>query len=138
VDITAISLVLLLVHRKECFMHNPKAPGKLLTFPASTLSPESAEHWIDQVLHTKDHLVDALEFLRVAYNEMLAGVPVREVDEIMAQVDAILKSDKTMEKYTVVGVVRTRGSRPQNATRSSLLLFPASGKRPADPRELRH
>ena len=40
-------------------MHNPKAPGKLLTFPASTLSPESAEHWIDQVLHTKDHLVDA-------------------------------------------------------------------------------
>jgi hypothetical protein len=136
-DIRAISLVLL-VHRKECFMHNPKVPGKLLTFPPHTLSTESVEQWIDQVLRTKDQLVDALEFLRTAYNEMLAGVPVREVDEVMAQVDAILNSDKTMKKYTVVGVVRTRGSRPQNAARSSLLRFPGDGQRPADPRELRH
>jgi hypothetical protein len=119
-------------------MHNPKVPGKLLTFPPHTLSTESVEQWIDQVLRTKDQLVDALEFLRTAYNEMLAGVPVREVDEVMAQVDAILKSDKTMKKYTVVGVVRTRGSRPQNAARSSLLRFPGGGQRPADPRELRH
>ena len=93
-------------------MRKPKEPGKLLTFPSRSLAPESIEHWIDQVLHTKDHLVDALEFLRTAYNEMLAGTPVRDVDDIMAQVEAILKSNETMEKYTVVGVVRTRGAKP--------------------------
>ena len=119
-------------------MPNPKATGKLLNFPARTFTPESVEQWIDQVLHTKDHLMDALEFLRIAYNEMLAGVPVREVDEIMAQVDAIVKSDKTMERYTVVGVIRTSGSRSPKATRSPLLLFPGSGERPADSRDLRH
>jgi hypothetical protein len=127
-DIRAISLVLL-AHRKECFMHNPKVPGKLLTFPPHTLSTESVEQWIDQVLRTKDQLVDALEFLRTAYNEMLAGVPVREVDEVMAQVDAILKSDKTMKKYTVVGVVRTRGPglRMRREAHCSVFRAAASG-----------
>ena len=40
------------------------ASGKLLTFPARTLPPDSMEHWIDQILQTKDHLVDALERAR--------------------------------------------------------------------------
>jgi hypothetical protein len=110
-------------------MRNLKAPGKLLTFPEPTLAPESLEHWIDQILNTKDHLVDAIEFLRTAYNEMLAGSPVRELDEVLAQVDAILKSDKTMGKYTVVGVIRTRGSKPAKPPQSSLLLFASHRKR---------
>jgi hypothetical protein len=119
-------------------MCDPRAPGKLLTFPARTLAPESVEHWIDQILYTKDHLVDALEFLRIAYNEMLAGVPVRQVDEIMAQVEAILKSDNRMEKYTVVGVISTRGSKPTKAAQRSLLLFPSHPRRASDSRDFRH
>jgi hypothetical protein len=119
-------------------MGKRKDPGKLLTFPSRGLAPESIEHWIDQVLHTKDHLVDALEFLRTAYNEMLAGTPVRDVDEIMAQVEAILKSNETMERYTVVGVLRTRGAKPPKTARNSLLPFPNRPKRSPDSRELRH
>jgi len=119
-------------------MPNPKPSDKLLTFPAPTLAPESIEHWIDQILHTKDHLVDALEFLRTAYNEMLAGMPVRDVDEVLAQVEAILKSNKTMERYTVVAAIRTRASRPAKATQSSLLLVPSRRKRSSDSQEFRH
>jgi hypothetical protein len=119
-------------------MRNLKAPGKLLTFPARTLALDSVEHWIDQILHTKDHLVDALEFLRTAYNEMMAGAPVRQVDEIMAQVEAILRSDETMERYTVGGVIKTRSSRPPKVTQSSLLVFPDGRKRSPDTREFRH
>jgi hypothetical protein len=105
------------------------ASGKLLTFPARTLPPDSMEHWIDQILHTKDHLVDALEFLCTAYNEMLAGMPVRAIDEILAQIEAILKSDAALGKYTVVATVRTRRSRPAKPTQRTLLPFPSHGKR---------
>jgi hypothetical protein len=117
-------------------MRNPKAPDKILAFPARTLAPASIEHWIDQILHTRDHLVGALEFLRNAYNEMLAGMPVRELDEVLAQVEAILKSNEEMERYTIVAAIRTRGSRKE--TRSSLILFPRRRKRSPDPRESRH
>jgi hypothetical protein len=105
------------------------ASGKLLTFPARTLPPDSMERWIDQILHTKDHLMDALEFLCTAYNEMLAGMPVRTIDEILAQIEAILESDATLGKYTVVATVRTRRSRPAKQTQRTLLLFPGHGKR---------
>ena len=105
------------------------ASGKLLTFPARPLPPDSMEHWIDQILQTKDHLVDALEFLCTAYNEMLAGMPVRAIDEILAQIEAILESDATLGKYTVVATVRTRRSRPAKQTQRTLLLFPGHGKR---------
>ena len=115
-------------------MRNSKAPGKLLIFPESALAPKSLEHWIGEILKTKDHLVDALEFLRTAYNEMLAGSPVRDLDEVLAQVDAILKSDETMEKYTVVGAIRTRGAKPAKAAQGSLMLFPAHRKRPTGSR----
>ena len=112
-------------------MHHPKAGGKLLAFPARTLPPESIEQWIDQILDTKDHLVSALEFLRSAYNEMLAGTPVREVDDILAQVEAILKSNEKVKAYTVVGVIKTRGARTPKAKRS-LLPFPHRSKRSLD------
>ena len=110
------------------------ASGKLLTFPARTLPPDSMEHWIDQILHTKDHLVDALEFLRTAYNEMLAGMPVRTIDEILTQIEAILESDAFLRKYTVLATVSTRRSKPANQrpakqTQRTLLLFPGYGKR---------
>jgi hypothetical protein len=118
-------------------MRNREAKGKLLTFPAPALAPESLEHWIDQILNTKDHLVDALEFLRTAYNEMLAGSPVRDVDEVLAQVEAILKSDETMEKYTIVGAIRTRGCKPPKVGKSPLLLFPNRRRRSAGSRECR-
>jgi hypothetical protein len=49
-------------------------PGKLLLFPAPTPVPRSsAEDWDRRILETRDNLVSALEFLRSAYNEILAG-----------------------------------------------------------------
>jgi hypothetical protein len=118
-------------------MRNPKAPEKLLTFPARTLAPDSIEYWIDQILHTKDHLVDALEFLRTAYNEMLAGMPVRKVDDVLAQVEAILKSKESTEKYTVVAALRTRAPRPPKAVPSSVLPFPGRRRQSPESRDSR-
>jgi hypothetical protein len=68
-----------MVHR-----HNA---GKLLLFPAPRpVAGPSAENWNLRILETKDNLTSALEFLRIAYNEMLAGRPVKSVDEVLARV----------------------------------------------------
>ena len=69
--------------------------------------------------------MSALEFLRTAYNEMLAGKPVKTADEIQAQVEAILRKDEKAPAYTVVAAIRIRGSIPPDAKRKVLLLFPA-------------
>jgi hypothetical protein len=51
--------------------------GKLLLFPAPKPIPGSpADNWNLRILEIKDKLTSALEFLRIAYNEMLAGKPV--------------------------------------------------------------
>jgi hypothetical protein len=77
--------------------------GKLLLFPAPTSVPGSpAENWILRILEAKDNLVSALEFLRIAYNEMLGGRPVKSVDEVLARIEAILKNDAKVPAYTVL------------------------------------
>ena len=63
--------------------------GRVLSFPATTCTPASespAESWSRRIL-------EIVEFLRIAHNEMLAGNGVKEADEILAQVEVILKSD---------------------------------------------
>jgi hypothetical protein len=71
--------------------------AKLLSFPAPTPVPgSSAEDWNLRILETKDNLVSALKFLRIAYNERRAGKPVKAADEILAQVDTILRNDGKM------------------------------------------
>jgi hypothetical protein len=59
--------------------------GKLLLFPAPTPPPGSADRKSShRILETKDNLISALEFLRIAYNEMLAGRSVKSADEVLA------------------------------------------------------
>jgi hypothetical protein len=108
-----------MVHRENA--------GKLLLFPAPTPVPPGspAENWILRILETKDNLVSALEFLRIAYNEMLAGTPVKSVDEVLARVEAILKNDAKVPAYTVVAAIRVRGSIAPEPKPKVLLLFPA-------------
>jgi hypothetical protein len=87
--------------------------GKLLSFPAATPASGSvAQNWNVRILETKDNLVSALDYLRIAYNEMLAGRPVKAADEIVAQVEAILRSSEKPALFTV-------------AKLNVLLLFPA-------------
>jgi hypothetical protein len=106
-------------------MVNRNKAGKLLSFPVSTPVPESpAEDWSLRILETRDNLVCALEFLRIAYNEMLAGKPVKGADEILAEVEAILRKDEKIPAYTVVAAIRIRGSVSLDAKRKVLLLFP--------------
>jgi hypothetical protein len=101
--------------------------GKLLSFSAPTPVPgSSAEDWSRRILETRDNLVNALEFLRIAYNEMLAGKPVKAADEVMAQVDTILRHDE--KKPPVVGAIRIHGAASPEAKRKVLLFFPASWK----------
>jgi hypothetical protein len=69
--------------------------------------------------------VGALEFLRVAYNEMLAGKAVKAADEILANVEAILRDEKIPE-YTVVAAIRIHRSLSPDAKRKVLLLFPTA------------
>jgi len=100
--------------------------GKLLSFPVPRPVPGSpAENWCLRILETKDNLVGALELLRIAYNEMLAGKPVKEADEILAQVEAILRKDEKIPAYTVVAAIEIHGSISPDAKRKVLLLFPA-------------
>jgi hypothetical protein len=107
-------------------MVNRNNAGKLLLFPAPTLVPGSqAENWCLRILETKDNLVRALELLRIAYNEMLAGKPVKAADEILAQVEAILRKDEIIPAYTVVAAIKIHGSISPNVKRKVLLLFPA-------------
>jgi hypothetical protein len=107
-------------------MVNRNNAGKLLSFPVPGPVPgPPAENWGLRILETKDNLVSALEFLRTAYNEMLAGKPVKTADEILAQVEAILRKDEKIPAYTVVAAIRIRGSISPEAKRKVLLLFPA-------------
>jgi hypothetical protein len=100
--------------------------GKILLFPAPTAVPGSpAENWSLRILETKDNLTSALEFLRIAYNEMLAGRPVKSAGEVLARVEAIVRNDAKVPAYTVVASIRIRGSIPPKPKRRVPLLFPA-------------
>jgi hypothetical protein len=100
--------------------------GKLLLFPVPRPVPgSSVENWSLRVLETKDNLVSALEFLRIAHNEMLAGGPVTSVDEVLARVEAILRNDAKIPAYTVISAIRIHGSITPEPKRKVLLLFPA-------------
>jgi hypothetical protein len=119
-------LVFLLRSPKECFMVHRNNAGKLLLFPASTAVPDSpADNWSLRILKTKDNLTSALEFLRIAYNEMLAGRPVKSVDEVLARVEAILRNDAKVPAYTLVAAIRIHGSISPEPKRRVPLLFPA-------------
>jgi hypothetical protein len=100
--------------------------GKLLLFPAPEPIPGSpADNWSLRILETKDNLINALEFLRIAYNEMLAGKPVKSVDEVLARVEAIVRNDAKIPAYTVVAAIRIHGSISPEPKRWVPLLFPA-------------
>jgi hypothetical protein len=100
--------------------------GKLLLFPAPKPIPGSpADNWSLRILEIKDNLTSALEFLRIAYNEMLAGKPVKSVDEVLARVEAILRNDAKIPAYTVVAAIRIHGWISPEPKRKVLLLFPA-------------
>jgi hypothetical protein len=60
-----------------------------------------------------------------AYNEMLAGMPVKASDEILAKIEAILRNDGKIPAYTVVAAIRIRRKTSPAAKRRVLLLFPA-------------
>jgi hypothetical protein len=95
------------------FMAHPNNAGKVLSFPAPAPALGSADQeWNVRILETKDNLVSALDYLRIAYNEMLAGRPVKAADEIVAHVEAILRSNERPVPFTV-------------AKHNVLLLFPA-------------
>jgi hypothetical protein len=64
-------------------------------------------------------------FLHIAYNEMLAGGPVKSVDEALARVEAILRSDAKVPAYTLVAAIRIHGSISPEPKRRVPLLFPA-------------
>jgi hypothetical protein len=103
--------------------------GNLLSFPAPARVPgSSAEEWSSRILETRDNLVSALEFLRIVYNEKLAGRPVKAADEILAQVDNMVRRDEKVPAYTVVGAIRIHGPASLGAKRKVLLVFPTSCK----------
>jgi hypothetical protein len=103
--------------------------GKLLLFPAPTpASGSSAEDWDRRILETRDNLVGALEFLRTVYNERLAGRPIKAADQILTQVETILRHDEKIPPYTVVGAIKVHGSASPEIKRTVLLVFPASWK----------
>jgi nitrogen-specific signal transduction histidine kinase len=105
-----------MVHRKNAC--------KLLLFPAPKPALGSADgNWSRRILETKDNLTSALEFLRIAYNEMLAGRPVKSVDEVLDRVEAIVRNDAKIPAYTVVAAIRIHGSISPKP--KVLLLFPA-------------
>jgi hypothetical protein len=100
--------------------------GKLLSFPASKVaSALPTEDWCLRVLRTKDNLVEAIEFLRIAYNEMLAGKPVKGADEILAEVESIVKNDQLTTAYTAIAALRISRLIPSEAKLGALPLFPA-------------
>jgi hypothetical protein len=85
--------------------------GKLLLFPSpDPITGIPAENWSRRILEIKDNLVSAIEVLRTAYNEMLAGKPVKPADEILAQVEAIVRNDAKIPAYTVVAAIRIHRS----------------------------
>jgi hypothetical protein len=108
-------------------MVNGKNAGRLLSFPAPTAAPGSpSEDWSFRILDTKDKLVDALDYLRVAYNEMLAGKAVSAADQILANVETILRNNEEIPDYTVVAAIRIHRPLSPDAKQKVLLLFPAA------------
>jgi hypothetical protein len=108
-------------------MVDGKNGGRLLSFPAPTAVPGSpSEDWSFRILETKDKLLDSLELLRVAYNEMLAGKAVKAADEILANVVAILRNDEEIPDYTVVAAIRIHRPLSPDAKRKVLLRFPTA------------
>jgi hypothetical protein len=107
-------------------MVNPnRASGKVLFFPTPKQNAESAvENWIHRILETKDNLVSALELLRISYNAMLAGKPVREADEILAQVEGILQHGEAVKTNAILTATTVRGSSLPQAKHRPLLFFP--------------
>jgi hypothetical protein len=106
-------------------MFDENNTGKLLWFPAPTPVPgSSTDEWSRRILETRDNLVSALEFLRITYNESLAGRPIEPAAEIIAKVDAILKHDETIPAFTIVGAIRIQGPASPEAKRKVLLVFP--------------
>lgn len=101
--------------------------GRLLSFPAPTaVAGSPAEDWSLRILETKDKLMGALEFLRAAYNEMLAGREVKAADEILANVEAILSNDQKIPEYIVVAALKIHRPRSPHTKRKVLLLFPTA------------
>jgi hypothetical protein len=101
--------------------------GRLLSFPAPTAAPGSpSEDWSFRILESKDKLLDALELLRVAYNEMLAGKAVSSADQILANVEVILRNDEEIPDYTVVAAIRIHRPPSPDAKQKVLLLFPTA------------
>jgi hypothetical protein len=98
---------------------------KLLSFPAPAPVPGSSfEDWNRRMIEIRDNLVSALEFLRITYNETLAGKPVKAADEILAQVVAILRNDERVPSYTVVGPSGFMDQRRQKQNETSSRSFP--------------
>src|ERR1700744_3134372 len=111
------------------FMVDGNNAGRLLSFPAPTAKPESpAEDWSFRIFETKDKLLDALDYLRVAYNEMLAGKPVSPGEQILANGEFILKNNEETADSTVVAAIRIRRPLSSDAKRKVLLLFPTACK----------
>jgi hypothetical protein len=99
--------------------------GKLLSFPVPRPVPGSpAENWCLRILETKDNLVSALELLRIAYNEMLAGKPVKAADEILAQVEAILRKDERILRIQLLRPSRFLERSRQTQNERSCCSFP--------------
>jgi hypothetical protein len=55
---------------------------------------------------------------------MLAGKVVKSADEVLANVEVILRNDKNIPSYTVVSAIRVHGSPSPDAKRKLPLLFP--------------
>jgi hypothetical protein len=106
-------------------MVKPDNAGKLLLFPSpNPITGLPAENWRRRILETKDNLVSAIEFLRIAYTEMLEGKPVKAADEILPQVEAILRTDGKIPAYTVVAAIRIHGPISPEAKPRSCCSFP--------------
>jgi hypothetical protein len=67
------------------------------------LSPVVCHH---DCVSTPLKRTSAVDFLRIGYNEMLAGRPVKSVDEVLARVEAILRNDAKVPAYTLVAAIR--------------------------------
>jgi hypothetical protein len=69
-----------------------KSPEAVLPFSVPQQGVEGQiETWIRGVVRSNDDLVNALVRLRDSYGAISVGEPVRDEDEILAQVQAALK-----------------------------------------------
>jgi hypothetical protein len=121
-----VRLVFLLRSPKECSWSTGTMRASSYCFLRLRAFPGSpADNWSLRILKTKDNLTSAVDFLRIAYNEMLAGRPVKSVDEVLARVEAILRNDAKVPAYTLVAAIRIHGSISPEPKRRVPLLFPA-------------